>query len=190
MQDPMVRQQRPRTGGYLPSIVVDVVLLYVAQHLLDWNPPWITSEWLDVVGVVNLSLTISIVGNALLLAYDAPWFRRLVDFVTKVVALVAGYWMYAIFPFSFAPEWDWLAHLALGAVLTALLIATVVTLVLAIAEFLRAGWRASRSPDLGPVPSSLVQSTRKPTVDLTQPAGLHEGRMLLDGGARFEVSTR
>jgi len=130
-----------RTIGYLFAVVIDVILLYVAQHLLEWNVPWITAEWSDVVWAASLSLTVSIVGNALLLAYDEQWFHRLVDFVATGVALVAGYWIYLVFPFDFGDEWNSLAHLVVGAVLLGLAVATVVTAVLAIAELLRVGWR-------------------------------------------------
>jgi hypothetical protein len=118
-----------------------MVLLYAAQHVLEWNVPWITAEWSDVVWAVNLSLVVSIVGNGLLLVYDEQWFHRLIDFVTTGAALVAGYWMYVVFPFDFGGQWDALAHLVLGAVLLGLAVATVVIAVLAIAELLRLGWR-------------------------------------------------
>jgi hypothetical protein len=134
---------RPRSGtsGYLVSIVIDVLLLYAAQHLLEWNLPWITAEWSDVVWAVSLSLVVSIAGNALLLVYDELWFHRLIDLVTTGAALVAGYWMYAVFPFDFGDQWNSLAHLVVGAVLLGLAIATVVLAVLAVVELLRAGWR-------------------------------------------------
>ncbi len=121
--------------------MIDVILLYAAQHLLDWGLPWITSEWSEVVSVVSLSLTISIVANALLLAYDEMWLHHIVDFVATAAALLAGYWIYTVFPFDFGSDWNPLAHLIVGAVLIALAIATIVTAVLAIAELLRTGWR-------------------------------------------------
>ena len=135
-----------RTSGYLVSIVIDMILLYAAQHFLEWNVPWITAEWSDVVWAVSLSLTVSIVANALLLAYDEQWFHRLVDFVETGAALLAGYWIYLVFPFDFGAEWNSVAHLVIGAVLLGLAIATVVIAVLAIAELLRAGWRRLTHP--------------------------------------------
>lgn len=145
---PGAAEPRPwsRTGGYLVSIVIDMILLYVAQHLLEWNVPWITPEWSEVVWAVSLSLTVSIVANALFVAYDEQWFHHLIDFVATGAALVAGYWMYVVFPFDFGAEWNSLAHLVLGAVLLALAIATVVIAVLAIAELLRVGWRQLTHP--------------------------------------------
>ena len=144
--DRVQRWQSDSTSGYVVSIVIDVILLYAAQHLLDWGLPWITSEWSDVLWIVSLSLTISIIGNALLLAYDELWFRRLVDVVGTGIALLAGYWIYTVFPFDFGSAWNSLAHLVVGAVLIGLAIATVVTAVLAMAELLRLGWRQLTHP--------------------------------------------
>jgi hypothetical protein len=146
VQGPVHSRPWSRTSGYLVSIVIDMVLLYAAQHLLEWNVPWITPEWSEVVWAVSLSLTVSIVANALLLVYDEQWFHRLIDFVATCAALVAGYWIYLVFPFDFGAEWNSLAHLVVAAVLLGLTIATVVTAVLAIAELVRAGWQQLTHP--------------------------------------------
>ena len=135
-----------RTSGYIASIVIDMILLYVVQHLVDWNVPWITPAWSDVVWAVNLSLTASIVANALLLAYDRPWFHRLVEVITTALALVAAYWIYLVFPFDFGPQWTSLAYLVFAAVLFGLVIAVLVLSVLAIVELARAGWREVFQP--------------------------------------------
>lgn len=130
----------PRTRGYLVSIVVDVLLLYCAQHVLEWNLPWFTSAWADVLWAVNLSLVASIAGNALLLVNDALWIKRLVDVMTTAVALVAAYWMYVVFPFDFG-TWSALGQLAALGVLLALAIATFIVTILALVELVREGWR-------------------------------------------------
>lgn len=145
-RDRVQPRQLARTSGYIVSIVIDMILLYVAQHLLDWNLPWITSSWSDAVWAVSLSLTISIVANALLLAYDEPWFHHMVEFVTTGAALLAGYWIYVVFPFDFGSEWNSLAHLVVVGVLIGLSVATVVTAVLAIVDLMRAGWRQLARP--------------------------------------------
>ena len=132
---------RARSGGYVLSIVINIILLYVAQHLLEWNLGWITSAWLDAVWAVSLSLVVSIVANALFLVYDAPWFHHSVEAVATAAALFSAYWMYLVFPFEFGPAWNPLAHLVLLAMVMALTVATIVIAVLAIVELMRAGWR-------------------------------------------------
>jgi hypothetical protein len=135
-----------RTSGYIASIVIDMILLYVVQHVVDWNVPWITPAWSDVLWAVNLSLTASIVANALFLAYDRAWFHRLVDVITTALALLAAYWMYVLFPFDFDPQWTPLAHLVFAAMLFGLVIAVLVLSVVAIVELARAGLREAFQP--------------------------------------------
>lgn len=145
--EPIEPREWARSIGYISSIVIDMILLYVVQHLLDWNVPWITASWSDVLWAVNLSLTVSIVANAFRLAYDRPWFHKLAEVVTTAVALVAAYWMYLVFPFDFGPEWAPLAHVVMLVALFGLAIAMVVVTVLAIVELARAGWRELFQPN-------------------------------------------
>jgi membrane-associated HD superfamily phosphohydrolase len=123
-----------------------MILLYVVQHVVDWNVPWITPAWSDVRWAVNLSLTASIMANALFLAYDRAWFHRLVEVITTTLALLAAYWIYVVFPFDFGPQWTPLAYLVMMAVLFGLAIAAVVLSVLAIVELARAGLREAFQP--------------------------------------------
>jgi hypothetical protein len=120
--------------------VVDLLLLYCAQHVLEWGVPWFTPAWEDVLWAVNLSLVVSIAGSALLLAYDAPWFRRVVEMTTTGLALLASYWMYVVFPFDFGAL-DTVMRFALAALTMALAIATIVVTVLAVVEISCEGWR-------------------------------------------------
>jgi membrane-associated HD superfamily phosphohydrolase len=141
LSEPRQLRDWARTSGYIASIVVDMILLYVVQHLLDWNVPWITAAWSDVLWAVNLSLTVSIVANALLLGYDRLWFYRVVEAISTALALLAAYWIYLVFPFDFGAQWTPLAYMVMSAVLLGLGIAVVVLSVLAIVELARAGWR-------------------------------------------------
>jgi hypothetical protein len=44
------------TGGYTGGSVMNVLLLYAAQHVLEWRTGWITPVWAEVRWVVELSL--------------------------------------------------------------------------------------------------------------------------------------
>ena len=134
------RRERSRASENIWSIVVDLLLLYCAQHVLEWGVPCFTSAWEDVLWAINLSLVVSIVGRAVLLAYDALWFRRVVEVITTSLALVASYWMYAVFPLDFGAL-DGVMRLALLGVTFALAIATIVVTILAVIEISREGCR-------------------------------------------------
>ncbi len=66
-----------RRSGFIGSIVVNALLLYAAHHVLDWQIPWFTAGWSDVLWAVDLTLETSIVVYALYLVVDARWFRSL-----------------------------------------------------------------------------------------------------------------
>jgi hypothetical protein len=107
--------------------------------VVEWGIPFITPAWSAVVWAVQLSLVASIVVNALLLAYDAKWFRRLCDAGTCATGLIAGYWLYVVFPFDFGSAFgDDIAHLMLLLILFGMAIGLVVSLVQAVVELFRA----------------------------------------------------
>jgi hypothetical protein len=76
-------------------------MLYVAHNLLAWRVPFVTERWILVLWAVDLSLGATIVANALYIAYDAPWFKRLTQIGLNVVALLVTYLFYTFFPFDF-----------------------------------------------------------------------------------------
>lgn len=124
--------------------MINALLLYVAQHLLEWQVGWITPAWLDVLWAVNLTLEVSIVASALFLLISADWFRNLAGSISCATAVLAAWWMYVVFPFDFgSPGTNDLARLVLILVLIATVIATFVTALLAIVELLRAALRTT-----------------------------------------------
>jgi len=121
-----VRAERASRPGYIAAIIVNVVLLYVAHHLLEWHVPFVTQEFTVALWAVDLSLIATIVGNAMLLGYDARWFKRLVQIALNVVAVAMVATLYGIFPFDFGYSGDRIARICLWAMMLALGIATIV----------------------------------------------------------------
>ena len=100
--------------GYIFAIIFTLIFMYIINHLLEWGVPFLTDDFRICLWVINLSLAASIVGNALLLAYDARWFRHIIQIILNIFAFVAVYIVYAILPFAF-PEalWAMLARVVL-----------------------------------------------------------------------------
>jgi hypothetical protein len=130
-----------RTAGYVGTIVVNAVLLFAARNLLAWDVPFVTSTWADVLWAVELSLYVAIVGAAVLLSYDAAWFRHLVEAVQGAFALQAGYWMWTLYPFDFG-AFDELARLVTLLVLVGIAIGVVVAAVASLVELVGESLRA------------------------------------------------
>jgi hypothetical protein len=120
-----------RRSGYVAAIVVDVILLIVVNNLLAWGVPFLTHSFYACLWAINLSLAVSIIGNAVLLAYNARWFRHVIQIVLDIFALIAIYVVYVIFPFAF-PQVLWVIVAKI-----ALIIAIVGVVVGLIVEFVK-----------------------------------------------------
>lgn len=127
-----------RTSGYVGSIIVNGILLYLAHHLLDWQVGWIQPGWSSVLWAVDMSLGASIAANVLFIAYDAKWFRSLAGSVSCAFAAFATWWVYTVFPFEFGSvEADGVARLVLVVILVATVTGMLATAIVALVELAR-----------------------------------------------------
>lgn len=116
-----------RRSGYVASIVVNVVLLFVFSNLLSWGVPFLTEEFTAPLLFFNLSFVAAIVGNILTLFYDANWFRHLVRIIVNVIGAAAIYVLLIVFPFAFpAGPWDLVGRIVLAMILVGIGIGTIV----------------------------------------------------------------
>jgi hypothetical protein len=121
-----------RDAGWVAGLIANVVLLYVAHHLLAWGVPVVTAAWTSVLWAVDLSLYAAIVSYALVLAYHARWLESLMEAVRTACALPAGYLMWRIYPFDFGAMdvmLRWVTLLILAAMVIALVVQVVQFLV-------------------------------------------------------------
>ena len=119
------RHSGRRRSGYIATIIVNLVLLYIVDHLLAWQVPFLTESFIAAQWVIALSLWAGIAGNALLLAYDAPWFRHLLKAGMNAFSFAANYTVLVIFPFDFGLVfWDQIVRLGLiiGLVVTGVVV--------------------------------------------------------------------
>jgi hypothetical protein len=134
--EPAYTRRRPGPGagarrfGYLVAIIVNLILMYLANGVPNWNVPVLTNDWPDVLWAVNLSLGATIVANLIFLAFDPWWFRRGTQIVLNVLSIIVFYTLYQVFPFDLGRAlYEQVAHWALLAVILALAIAIVVEFV-------------------------------------------------------------
>ncbi|MGI9597712.1 MAG: hypothetical protein ACR2QK_16230 [Acidimicrobiales bacterium] len=94
--------RRSRRAGYVVAIVINAVLLYVANNLLSWDLlPFLTDDFDRVLPAVNLSLAVTIAVNGLRIIYDAPWFTRSSEIVSMLFSIAASVRLFNVFPFDF-----------------------------------------------------------------------------------------
>jgi len=93
-----------RRVGYLVSIIIDLVLIWVFNNLLNWGVPFLTSKYTGVLWAIDFSLGASIIVNILNLIFDFSWMRHLGQLILLPISMFATYLILSIFPFTFAGE--------------------------------------------------------------------------------------
>lgn len=98
-----------RRFGYGLGIAISVVLLFAINEWPGWQEvPFLTDATSDVLPLVNASLAISIVANAIYLIADPRWLKAFGDAVTAGVSFAVVWVVLAVFPFDFsAYTFDW-----------------------------------------------------------------------------------
>lgn len=109
------RRSRPRPPraarrvGYAVGAFVNGVLLWLVNVAPGWQAvPFLTSDFTDVLGLVNASIVAGLLAHVLYLVVDPPWLRSAGDLVVTSVGLVATVAVLRSFPFTFAGQsFDW-----------------------------------------------------------------------------------
>lgn len=100
-----------RRAGYVVAVLVNLALYYLVNVWPGWQElPFLTGEFPQVLGVLNLSLLAGAAVNAVYLAYDAAWFKSLTQLGLLAISLVVLYRMLVVFPFDLewgSTDWAW-----------------------------------------------------------------------------------
>lgn len=99
---PKERSPRQRRAGYVAAIIINLILLYVANNLLAWRVPFITSEFVVPLQYLNISLIATAIANLLFFYYDPDWFLAISRTALNVIGVIVAYVFYTTFPFDFS----------------------------------------------------------------------------------------
>ena len=123
------KENNPKKSEYIGAIVVNIILLYIFNNLLNWHVYFITSALNEVLWVINLAIIATIIGNILFLIFNPELFRHVVKIILNILAVTAVYSIYSIFPFNFSSFLiDWSVTIALIFVIAGIAIATIIEL--------------------------------------------------------------
>lgn len=86
---------------YAIAIIFNLILLYIFNNLINWHINFVTNALINILWIINLSITIAIVGNALLLLYHPNLFRHVMKTIINIFAFIAVFFLYVTFPFNF-----------------------------------------------------------------------------------------
>jgi hypothetical protein len=86
--------------GYVVAIIVNLILLYIFNNLINWHVNFVTNALNNVLWIINLSIIVAVIGNALLLLYNPELFRHVMTTIINIFAFVAVFLLYMVFPFN------------------------------------------------------------------------------------------
>lgn len=121
------KENSTKKSEYIGAIIVNLILLYIFNNLLNWHVYFITNALNDILWIINLSILATILGNALLLWCNPEWFRHIIKIILNIFAFIAVYFIYSVFPFSFNSFLiDWSVTIALILAMVGIVIATII----------------------------------------------------------------
>ena len=99
IKNSLMEDKKEKWYDYLLVVIIDLVLLYIANSLLYWNLSFIASSFSDVLWAVDLSLIVAIVANLSFILFDPPWLKIFCKIIISFTALVAAFTILSVFPF-------------------------------------------------------------------------------------------
>lgn len=103
--------------GYVVAVLVNLALWYVVNVSPGWqDAPFLTEDFAQVLGILNVSLIAGAVVNAAYLVYDAAWFRSLTQIGLLAISLVVLSRLLVVFPFDLqgdGADWAWAGRVML-----------------------------------------------------------------------------
>ncbi|MEL7669092.1 hypothetical protein [Methanobacterium sp.] len=131
------KEKNSKKSEYIGAIVVNVILLYIFNNLLNWHVYFITNALNEILWIINIAITATIIGNIMFLIFNPEWFRHIIKIILNIFAFTAVYSIYSIFPFNFSSFLvDWSVTIALIFIMAGIVIATIVELFLLIINIL------------------------------------------------------
>lgn len=118
---------------YVAAIIFNLIFWYIVNNLLNWQVYFVTNAFNEVLWIINLSIIVSIIGNALLLFYSPERLRHGVKIIINIVSFIAVYMVWELFPFNFYNSfYDWVFNILIILAMIGIVIATIVEIYLLI----------------------------------------------------------
>jgi hypothetical protein len=105
-----------RKIGYIVSILVFIVFLYVVRHLRQWGLDFLTENFDKCLFYIQLSIYVSIAAQVLFIVYDNRWFKHLIQGIVNITSALSLIMIYVIFPFNIQ-DGDWIKWIKIGIII-------------------------------------------------------------------------
>ena len=123
------KEKNSKKSEYVGAIVVNIILLYIFNNLLNWHIYFITNALNEILWVINIAITATIIGNIILLIFNPEWFRHIIKIILNIFAFTAVYSIYSVYPFNFSSFLiEWSVTIALIFIMIGIAVATIIEL--------------------------------------------------------------
>jgi hypothetical protein len=96
-------KQLGRRIGYAIAVVVNLVMLVIANNILDWGwLPFLTDGFAQVVPWISLGLVATIVANAVYQFNDTLAVKSTGQIGVNLISVFVTYQIWQVFPFDFS----------------------------------------------------------------------------------------
>ena len=119
---------------YTVAIIFNLILLYIFNNLLYWHVNFLTNALVNILWIINLSISIAILGNALLLIYHPKLFRHVMKTVINIFAFIAVFILYVTFPFNFN---DFYLYWTMNTLLAIIMVGLAISIIIEFVYLLR-----------------------------------------------------
>ena len=102
LRNGLIKEKAINKSEYIFAIIANLIILYIANNIMNWNLSFISATFRQVLWAINLAIGSAIIGNILFLFYDPSWFRHLLKVFINILGLIAVYTFYIIFPLNFS----------------------------------------------------------------------------------------
>ena len=124
-------REREQKSEYFVAIIFNLIFLYIVNNLLNWHIYFVTNAFNEVLWIINLSITVAIIGNVLLLLYSPERLRHSVKIILNIISFIAVYIVWKVFPFNFYNSfYNWGFNILLILAMIGITIATIVEIYL------------------------------------------------------------
>jgi len=107
-----------RRVGYAIGAAINVLLLVGVNVWPGWDAvPFLTPDFEQVLGLVNLSLAVGFLTSVANLALDTFGVKALGDLATNAIGFAVSIRLLQVFPFDFSGGFDWSLIVRVGLVL-------------------------------------------------------------------------
>jgi hypothetical protein len=104
-----------RRIGYVVTIIIMIVILYLVQNWQRWNLQFLSSDFSRYLIYIELSIFVNIAANVLFILYDHRWFKLLIQALADIAGALSLIMFYVIFPIVLDSE-KWIKWIKIGVI--------------------------------------------------------------------------